>query len=423
MWRDPDDEKVEDTITKVERVAATRRSTIRREPSVRPGRDEASSQGSQGYLNARNRVQNMWRIRDRLLQEDRDTESQIAQLQEELEQLRRTRLRYRTRTNREHVSARAGRDIRNPGPADSSTPNNENENATGEEVVEPADTIRQHLPRPSRESNLRFEVLPASTSRSSSPWRYQVLSRTSIPSPPHSAGSEHRDRSIPDGPLPFDDSIMPALTEGFAPAQPGSRDLSYNFDPPQQPEDEGQGLETPPPETWESSYPPLRRVSHMSPRPLPRVDGLGDRRRSPSPAAMNEEETWATLLTNMDAGRSSTRSFESSQSDSQQRSGRASQNTSASFGEIGLADDTCDLDLPPGITEEDVLEMRARHRPARNRNAMTGRRGLQEHQDRITEHVEVGMFRAILDRMHRREDIPDEWWATVGLSPDLGRPQ
>ncbi len=252
----------------------------------------------------------------------------------------------------------------------------------------------RRLPRPTRESNLRFEV---GQSRSVSPRRLRLMS------PPSSSGSG---RNVPDGPLLEEPGN---LTPGFAPAR---GPYHHRLD-----EDE---MPTPPPETWEASYPPLRRVGRLSPRPASRLDGLGDRRRSPSPE--NEEETWANLLTTMDDG--STTTATSFTSDSNTRS-RSSQNTATSFGEIGQIDDSCDLDLPSGITEEDVRHIREQHRRTQRDEpdgpVMTGEEGLRQHQTRRYRRAELGMFQSILERMQRREEVPDEWWAAVGLTSDVVR--
>lgn len=422
MWKEPDEEVIiENAAAKLDRAAAARRSAIRREPSVRPSREH--SQPISVLL--RNRNTNSTRSRDRLRQEERDTDSHIARLQNELERLRNSRMRGQARLNNELEIARAGRDLlhssASPDRLNSEQNLEGNSDGTGTAV-----DASQHLPRPPRESNLRFEFLPSNISRSSSPWRYQVLSRTTMPSPPHSSGSDLRDRSIPDGPVsdgtwPIDERRMPALTEGFAPARAANRSASQHHDS-QRPDDDIPGLETPPPEAWEASYPPLHRVSHSSPRPFPRVDGLGDRRRSLSPFSdLNEEETWMTnLLATIDTHSSSATSFASTNSEAIRRSQNSSQATSTSFGEIGSADETCDLDLPEGITEEDVRMIRERYRRPRNRDRMTGLRGMQEQLERIGA-TEYGMFQAILERMQRREPVPDDWWTTIGLSPDFGR--
>jgi len=52
---------------------------------------------------------------------------------------------------------------------------------------------------------------------------------------------------------------------------------------------------------------------------------------------------------------------------------------------------------------------------------MTGEEGLRQHQTRRYRRAELGMFQSILERMQRREDVPDEWWAAVGLTPDVVR--
>ena len=223
-------------------------------------------------------------------------------------------------------------------------------------------------------------------------------------SPPSSSGSG---RNVPDGPLEAPGNLTP----GFAPA------LGLYRSSPRPDED----IPTPPPETWEATYPPLRRVGHLSPRPVSRVDGLGDRRRSPSPE-VNEEETWANLLTTMEDG--STTAATSFASDTNNRS-RSSQNTATSFGEIGQIDESCDLDLPSGITEDDVRHIREQHRQIRRSEPdgpiMTGERGLREHETRIYRRRELGMFQNIMERMQRREEVPDDWWAAVGLTPDVIR--
>jgi hypothetical protein len=127
----------------------------------------------------------------------------------------------------------------------------------------------------------------------------------------------------------------------------------------------------------------------------------------------------------MDDG--STTTATSFASDSNTRS-RNSQNTTAtSFGEIGQLDDSCEPDLPPGITEEDARIIRDQHRHIDRDGEpdgplMTGERGLREHQLRNRmRRGELGIFRNILDRMQRREEVPDEWWAAIGLTPDVVR--
>ncbi|RMZ86949.1 hypothetical protein DV736_g5821, partial [Chaetothyriales sp. CBS 134916] len=351
MFQEPDDVIAEDAASKLDRAAAQQRSTIRRQATVRPGRYHHSERE---------------RRAERRRAEEQISDLHYAQLETELERLRPIRVRQRNRMDRDYGSFREAMDLlrhrREP-----SGDGEENEAAT--RAVSPV----RRLPRPMRESGLRFEVsAPRSGSGSVSPHRLRLLS------PP---SSSEGNRNMPDG----QEEEMP----------------------------------TPPPESWETSYPPLRRVGRLSPRPA-RVDGLGDRRRSPSPDA--EEETWVTMLTTMDDTRSNSAatSFASSIGRS-----RSSQNTFTSFGEIGQADDGCDLDLPSGITEDDVREIREEHQRERRREPdgpvstaeAAAEQGVRQHEQRRTRRVELDLFRDILERMQRREEIPDEWWAAVGLAP------
>lgn len=398
MFREPDEVNAEEAAAKLDRAAATQRSAIRRRATVRPGRQ------------ARERRREVERLVDRYngrrhdpqmelmgLEAGRDharhADLHIAQLEAELERLRNIRLQQRIRPDQ---SSRASlRDAADLMRQSRDMFGDDEENV---DVSTRAPSPVRRLPRPTRESNLRFEV---GQSRSVSPRRLRMLS------PPSSSGSG---RNVPDGPLLEEPGN---LTPGFAPALGPFHDSHRDDEIP-----------TPPPETWEASYPPLRRVGHLSPRPVSRVDGLGDRRRSPSPE--NEEETWANLLTTMDDG--STTTATSFASDSNTRS-RSSQNTATSFGEIGQVDDSCDLDLPSGITEEDVRHIREQHRRIQRNEpddpVMTGEQGLREHQreqqTRRYRRAELGMFQSILERMQRREEVPDEWWAAVGLTPDVVR--
>ncbi|RMZ75037.1 hypothetical protein DV737_g5501, partial [Chaetothyriales sp. CBS 132003] len=359
MFQEPDDVIAEDAASKLDRAAAQQRSTIRRQATVRPGRYQHSERE---------------RRAERRRAEERSSDLHyVAQIETEPERLRSIRVRQHNRMDRGYGSFREAMDLLRHG-RERSGDVEENETATR------ASSPVRRLPRPMRESGLRFEVsAPRSGSGSVSPHRLRLLS------PPSSSEDS---RNVRDGQL--------------------------------------EEIPTPPPESWESSYPPLRRVGRLSPRPA-RVDGLGDRRRSPSPDA--EEETWVTMLTTMDDTRSNSAatSFASSVGRS-----RSSQNTFTSFGEIGQADDGCDLDLPSGITEDDVREIREEHRRERRRQpdgplstaeapARQGLRqheqGLRQHEQRRTRRVELGLFQDILERMQRREEIPDEWWAAVGLTP------
>ena len=470
MFREPEEIAAEQAAAKLDHLAATRRSTIRRESTIRPARHSSS----------RSLLDRMRLDRIRESRRDpaiefraiplsprphRDHETEAYDLETELMHLRSIRQRHRDHANQldREFSRRANSDYIRPEPeyrhdldlellsrlratVDNVSFTDGNSDLDVEILLsEPLDSVPQHLPRPARESGLRFEVAASSQSESEQPRRTRIFGSraTRVQSPP--AG-----RRLGVGASPYsvaaqrsaledgddDENENSALTPGFAPA-------NGPFRPASQPPDDRRprrsdavpvdGLIETPPEGFEAFYPPLRRVNHLSPRPVSisgqQVDGLGDRRRSQSPDSdPHGEENWENLLTTMEPGRSSTAtSFMSSSSDSRSGSNQSSQATTVatSFGEIG-GDDSCDLDLPSGITEEDVREIRARHgrlrrdpppRPEESTHEEL-RRDLARGNERI---LELEVFGVILDRMQRREDIPDEWWAAVGLSPDVVR--
>ena len=385
MFQEPHDEVVVTAAAKLDRAAAQQRSAIRGQATVRPGRQR----------DARERIRDRERSRDI----EQRAELHIAQLETELARWRDIR---RQRSRLDH-NIHNSRDV-----ADLLRQTRETINEDDDTVTTRVSSPRAHLPRPTRESNLRFEVeqsgsvsprrirLPSELGRSVSPQRSRLLS------PP---SSSEGNRNVPDG-LVLDDTPRPTRV----------RQSIWSSD---------EDLPTPPPETWEASYPPLRRVGHLSPRPTPRVDGLGDRRRSPTPDNQEEEETWVNnLLTTMEDQNSSTATSFASDSVTRPRS---SQNTSTSFGEIGQLEDGCDLDLAPGITEEDARAIREQHRRERRSEPdgpiMTGQEGLRQHQERQrrARRVDLGIFQELLERLGRGEEIPDEWRAAIGLDLDGAR--
>jgi hypothetical protein len=228
-------------------------------------------------------------------------------------------------------------------------------------------------------------------------------------------------------------------------------------------------LETPPPETWEASYPPLRRVGHLSPRSFSfRHDGLGDRQRSPGSSGDDpnaEEDTWETLLTTMEEDEnqpSAESSFTSAiasastsrRSDSASRSGRSSQTAATSFADLEPIDagQPCEsdneLDEAPLAHDpsESTMIRRARirherhlpqspsfhdeppaigrmHDTVRETVASAERRAAvaEERLRRIEDHAaateaELAQMQSFIDRLARREGVPDELWETAGLS-------
>jgi hypothetical protein len=397
MFQEPDEAIARDAAAKLDRAAATQRSTIRRQPTVRPSRyNPEAALDRLRWAEERHRA--MTRQQD---EEEMNAELQIRQMQAEI-----ARLRNRRGSRREH-----GANLRDAEAlveqSRAAFPDDENQ-----ERSESRPARRFHLPRPNRESSLRFEV-SAPRSGSASPNRLRLLS------PPSSSGSG---RNVPDGPL-LDGESPPALTQGFAPAHSRGDDL--------------RSLETPPPETWESSLPPLDRWSGRPERPSQRsIDGLGDRHRSPSPDRNAEEENWANLLSTMEPRHSSTTTSFASNFDYGSNARNSQSTVATSFGEIAT-DDGCDNDLPPGITEEDARHIREQHRARdrqRRRNGepdgpiMTGEQGLRMHEARLRRardearegSRQIQMIQQIMERFGSREDLPDDWWTIVGWDDDVG---
>ncbi|KAI1629534.1 hypothetical protein EDD37DRAFT_57198 [Exophiala viscosa] len=435
MFREPEEIPSDQPAAKLEQIAATRRSTIRRESTVRPGRTYSSRLLLERIRDHRGIAGHEAEQRNSPLP-SRISEREINDLDAELNRLRSIR---RQRRSRPHQSERELSNGPNRVPARHEPEQRRNMDLdaltdAGIEVFfsDGDGNLTQHLPRPSRESNLRFEVAANAQSQSDQPRRTRFYSaRASRGSSPSGrrAGAVGLPWSVRAG---FDDGDdngggNATLTPGFAPAQGPFRAGLEGASAALRVIDDL--MDTPPPEGLEASYPPLRRVNHMSPRPAgastSRMDGLGDRLRSPSPSSdAHEEENWSNLQATMDPGRSSTAtSFMSSRSDSQTVSNRSSQTTATSFGEI-YGDDSCELDLPSGITEEDVREIRARHGRLRRHLPLPDdlSHSARQHIPGGNEWVsELEVFGVILDRMQRREEIPDEWWAAVGLSPDVVR--
>lgn len=448
LYRDPDEVDAENGVAaKLERSAAQGRSPIRREPSIRPSREIPSPSG---FLNITRYRHEMRQARMRTERDLEDSDGQIEALEAELtrlRQLRTARGRAHPRTAHRESRTRPTRpleDISNE-PNGNSLPNDVFLAEVPSEPISPELHSSENviLPRPIRESNLRF-VSGTDPDRSIS----LHSPRFSMPSPPHSLRGVARSRPV-DGPLPETWETTPPYTQDFAPARAARAAMASNSSAsvasPRPSSAHHPGLETPPPDAYEGSS-RLRRVPHLSPQLLPRitVDGLGDRHRSPTESLeLLEEESWNNLLATMEtrplsATTSMTDSFATSRTNSQQ-SGATS---ATSFGEIGLtAEDTCDL--PPGITEEDVRPLRERHRRdagrvraprryARNaddygqasdsalsiliREARESRERAQRRND------EIMMARAITERQQNRGHVPEEWWALAGLPAVLGSP-
>ncbi|CAG8021873.1 unnamed protein product [Penicillium salamii] len=179
--------------------------------------------------------------------------------------------------------------------------------------------------------------------------------------------------------------------------------------------------------------------------------GLGDRQRSPSPDGERETDAWETLLSTItpDATLPSTDSSFASNSAS------------------APASDTRRLIFPvppPGISRNGTLEPypdnlnpcdfsssddedapsnprytrlrgnsarerereRERERRRRDRNStLSAHPPLPNIAHTISDHYrqsdEIQQMQVILDRLASREDVPDNWWAAVGVTPTLNR--
>lgn len=454
MWREPEEEPLGSVAAKVDKAAATSRSTIRREATVRPSRYSTISSPRSRHS-----------IRSHLLEDYRpravpsrpSVTLDEAELDAETERLRRrreTRLRIRWGSLNEDDS------------------NDIDQRQAGEELLRDALRFdrpgqRLRLLRPPRESALRFEMAP------------------SLPLPnlgPPSTSPRERRRvpwldDYPESRLALDGPFLPTssveLTPGFAPAQGTYRDtdrasgevIRAAIDLTAR---DWSALDTPVSESWDASYPPLRRVGDLSPRPYSfRPDGLGDRQRSPG-SSVNysnaEEDTWETLLTTMeedDNQPSAASSFTSAvasastsrRSESTSRSGRSSQTTTTSVGDLepveagqpcetdSDAQDTLALDdpsapatarrprmrrilySPPSPSfEERRLGSARRRNAARESVVAAERRTAAEERLRWMERqaaeaeAEVAQMQSLIDRLARREDIPTELWEAAGLS-------
>lgn len=248
----------------------------------------------------------------------------------------------------------------------------------------------------------------------------------------------------------------PSLTPNFAPA------TAYRAVASPQPPDVPRIRDLPPlrrtdsrNNDWSSPYPSELLRRHIQSRDRMRndsnrtpIDGLGDRQRSLSPDADRETDAWETLLSTItpDATLPSTDTSFSSTSASAPDVLRNSNSRPAG------------TTSPPHIVPQFTLEPYPEHlNPcdfssddednAANYHQYTGppsvtvpRRTLPGPglQSTLSTHppipyvslsftsldpaeFDVQQMQAILDRLARREEIPDDWWAGAGLSRNMGR--
>lgn len=317
----------------------------------------------------------------RLRQDTQRADERIVRLEVEIEQLRRQRLR--SRVELAGIEERANAD-RQATLMDGLTLTSEPATVTGELAAE------VFLPRPVRESNLRFEQSATDSQR-----------RDSVFSPPYS----YRFRNGRMGERMRADAweIVPPLSTGFAPAHRALTDTSLGRDS-MNVNTAASGIGTPP-DSEINDYPALRRMPRMSPRPT----SLNPN-RLPSTATetveellqgldnahvdLTQESTWQNLLEHvrdpsrddeirLQLGRatdflstegspSTATSFASDMHQDGMAGSRqslhpsnSSSNTSLSFGEITTvnnASENCDVDLlPPGISRREAQLIRDRH--------------------------------------------------------------
>ncbi|KAJ5570883.1 hypothetical protein N7535_004543 [Penicillium sp. DV-2018c] len=248
----------------------------------------------------------------------------------------------------------------------------------------------------------------------------------------------------------------PSLTPNFAPA------LGYHNGASSAGPDAN--VQLPPMRDWEGQnerelpanafFPPEirgaeirgRRSSQARSRPGqdPITDGLGDRQRSPSPDGERNLDTWQTLLLTMipDATSPSTDTSFASNSASAADAPRNAASREATSGPmtIGAARahfglepyvDTlnpCDFssdDEESPISYNQFLARIPTRRPSHSRRSTISRHPpiptialpvLDHDQNDELHHMQV-----ILDRLARREVIPDDWWAAAGLARTLDR--
>ncbi|RAL05762.1 uncharacterized protein BO80DRAFT_430937 [Aspergillus ibericus CBS 121593] len=217
-----------------------------------------------------------------------------------------------------------------------------------------------------------------------------------------------------------------------------------------------------------TTLPSLRRVGERSiteanrPNRESAVDGLGDRQRSLSPDDDHANDAWETLLTtitpdtNLPSADSSFTSASASGTNASTIGTARSSATSlqsmtnpmdSGAGTVQMLLDPypeflnpCDYpsssesdsDSESGISHQSLFR---RYRRIRQMESLRRAQHLQStmsnqppiptisfaFSDSSSTDSDLQQMQAILDRLARREDIPDEWWAAAGLSRTLGR--
>ncbi|KAJ5281470.1 hypothetical protein N7478_006842 [Penicillium angulare] len=248
----------------------------------------------------------------------------------------------------------------------------------------------------------------------------------------------------------------PSLTPNFAPA------IAYHTSVPPHPPSESIRHPTlpPPPRLRIPDIPDLtsdillgfpnvlRNGSVNRPTRASAIDGLGDRQRSVSPDGDHENDAWETLLTTItpDASLpSNDNSFSSSTTapttTGASRNGlrRYSATSSQTLPPVHMALDPypdhlnpCDLsssdDEDTPVNYHRVIGPSGLPIALRRPPGLPSTMGSQPTIPTISfafsdssSETDLQQMQAILDRLARRQDIPDDWWAGAGLSRNLGR--
>ncbi|KAJ5635307.1 uncharacterized protein N7484_008620 [Penicillium longicatenatum] len=247
----------------------------------------------------------------------------------------------------------------------------------------------------------------------------------------------------------------PSLTPNFAPA------AAYRTAVSPRPSD-GPHLPTPPPlrrtdtSNEDSQYhmpPIIWGPARRRPRPQrdPTMDGLGDRQRSVSPDGERENAAWETLLSTLTPDThlpSTSTSFSSTIAPSTDTSLDSTSRHSAPQSRrlpplpVHTALDPypdqlhpCDLsssddeDTPVSHQSSGPILFGASGLPLPLYRGAGLPSTMSNHPpiptisfsfDSSTD-TDLQQMQAILDRLARREDIPDDWWAGAGLSRNMGR--
>ncbi|BCS00802.1 uncharacterized protein AKAW2_51143A [Aspergillus luchuensis] len=268
------------------------------------------------------------------------------------------------------------------------------------------------------------------------------------------------------------DQTHPQFTPRFAPAiayhrtaSPQARPEAARLSPFLRPDGLGSDI------SISAGFPTLRRVGERSineanrPNRESAIDGLGDRQRSLSPDDDHANDAWETLLTtitpdtNLPSADSSFTSASASGTNASTVGTSTSSATSLQMSnpmESGTGTGTVQMVLDPypeflnpcdyssssdsDSDSETGISSNALFRRYRRVRQMESLRRAQHLQSTMSNHPpiptisfafsdssststdpDLQQMQAILDRLARREDIPEEWWAAAGLSRTLGR--